>query len=148
MKHAVKHLGFPKPTVKTVAEFRQVAGQMLGADAVVDTPDVTFNISDQGVDPGQDLWDLLPRTGHQPLMTDTGRSIQEAIASPAIGLDHRLGRQALPDTGLRISALLMANDALIKVGARVSYHARRWYVHIASAFPLDHRYRTVLAWGS
>ena len=37
---------------------------------------------------------------------------------------------------------------LIKVGARVSYHARRWYVHVASAFPLSHHYRTVLTWGS
>ena len=36
---------------------------------------------------------------------------------------------------------------LIKVGARVSYHARRWFVHIASAFPLAHHYRAVLAWG-
>jgi len=36
---------------------------------------------------------------------------------------------------------------LVKVEARVSYHARRWYVHIASAFPLAHRYRAVLAWG-
>jgi hypothetical protein len=26
--------------------------------------------------------------------------------------------------------------------------ARRWYVHIASAFPLAHHYRAVLAWGS
>jgi hypothetical protein len=30
---------------------------------------------------------------------------------------------------------------LIKVGAMVSYHTRRWYVHIASAFPLAHHYR-------
>ena len=37
---------------------------------------------------------------------------------------------------------------LIKVGARVSYHACRWYVHVASAFPLAHHYRAVLAWGS
>ena len=37
---------------------------------------------------------------------------------------------------------------LIKVGARVSYHARRWYVHVASAFPLSHHYRAVLALGS
>jgi len=35
---------------------------------------------------------------------------------------------------------------LIKVGARVYYHARRWYVHVASAFPLAHHYRSVLAW--
>jgi hypothetical protein len=34
---------------------------------------------------------------------------------------------------------------LIKVRARVSYHARRWYGHIASAFPRAHHYRTVLA---
>ena len=34
---------------------------------------------------------------------------------------------------------------LIEVEARVSYHARRWYVHVASAFPLAHHYRAVLA---
>ena len=37
---------------------------------------------------------------------------------------------------------------LIKVGARVSYPARRWYVHVASAFPLSYHYRAVLAWDS
>ena len=37
---------------------------------------------------------------------------------------------------------------LIKVGARISYHARRWYVHVASAFPLAHHYRAVLACGT
>jgi hypothetical protein len=36
---------------------------------------------------------------------------------------------------------------LIKGGARVSYHARRWDVHVASAFPLAHHYRAVLTWG-
>ena len=35
---------------------------------------------------------------------------------------------------------------LIKVGARVTYHGRYWYVHIASAFPLRNHYRAVLAW--
>jgi hypothetical protein len=37
--------------------------------------------------------------------------------------------------------------SLIKVGARVSYHARRWHIHVASAFPLAHHYRAVLTWG-
>jgi hypothetical protein len=37
---------------------------------------------------------------------------------------------------------------LIKVGAGVSYHARRWYGHIASAFPPAHHYLAVLAWGT
>jgi hypothetical protein len=36
---------------------------------------------------------------------------------------------------------------LVKVGARVSYHARRWYMHVASAFSLAHHYRAVLPWG-
>ena len=30
---------------------------------------------------------------------------------------------------------------LIKVGAKVAYHGRRWYVHVASAFPLARYYR-------
>jgi hypothetical protein len=32
---------------------------------------------------------------------------------------------------------------LIKVGAKVAYHGRRWQVHAASAFPLAHHYRAV-----
>ena len=32
---------------------------------------------------------------------------------------------------------------LIKIGAKVAYHGRRWYVHVASAFPLAHHYRAV-----
>jgi hypothetical protein len=40
------------------------------------------------------------------------------------------------------------HDLLFEIGARVSYHARIWYVHVASAFPLAHHYRSVLAWGA
>ena len=32
---------------------------------------------------------------------------------------------------------------LIKVGAKVVYHGRRWHVHVASAFPLARHYQTV-----
>ena len=32
---------------------------------------------------------------------------------------------------------------LIKVGAKVIYHGRRWHVHVASAFPLVRHYQTV-----
>jgi len=34
---------------------------------------------------------------------------------------------------------------LVKVGAKVVYHARRWYVHTASAFPLARHYRILFA---
>jgi hypothetical protein len=32
-----------------------------------------------------------------------------------------------------------------KVGAMVAYHARKWYVHVASAFPLARHYRIIFA---
>ena len=63
MKHAVKHLGFPETAVETVAEFRQISGQMLGADAVVNTPDIALYIGDQGMNPGQNLGRFLPEPG-------------------------------------------------------------------------------------
>ena len=31
-------------------------------------------------------------------------------------------------------------ERLIKVGAKVAYQGRRWYVHVASAFPLARHY--------
>lgn len=36
---------------------------------------------------------------------------------------------------------------LIKVGAKIAYHSRRWNVHITSVFPLAHHYRAVLGYG-
>ena len=103
MKYPVEHLWFPKAAVETVAKFRQVAGQMLGADAVVDTPDIAFDIGDQGMDPGQDLDRLFSRTGHQPLVSGGG-AVQEAIPLPTVSFDHHLGRQAVPHQGLNLLA--------------------------------------------
>jgi hypothetical protein len=37
------------------------------------------------------------------------------------------------DTRRSIEWIIMR---LVKAGARIAYHARRWYVHIATAFPL------------
>jgi len=74
MKHPVKHLWLPEAPVEAVAELRQVAGQMLLADAVMDTTDIAFDIGDQGMNPGQDLYRLFSRTGYQPLMTAAGES--------------------------------------------------------------------------
>ncbi|MGA2404373.1 MAG: transposase [Syntrophobacteraceae bacterium] len=34
---------------------------------------------------------------------------------------------------------------LVEVGARVVYHARKWYVHVASAFPLARYYGILFA---
>jgi len=36
---------------------------------------------------------------------------------------------------------------LIKVGAKVVYHSRRWHVHVTSAFPLSCYYRAVFGYG-
>jgi hypothetical protein len=63
MKHPVKHLRFPRAAVETVAKFRQVTGQMLGADAMMDTPDIAFNISDQGMTQGKTFGASFPEPG-------------------------------------------------------------------------------------
>jgi hypothetical protein len=34
---------------------------------------------------------------------------------------------------------------LVKIGAKVVYHAQRWYVHVASAFPFARYYRILFA---
>jgi hypothetical protein len=47
------------------------------------------------------------------------------------------------DTRRSIEWIIMR---LVKAGARIVYHARRWYVHVASPFPLAHHYRAVLNW--
>ena len=63
MKHPVKHLRFPEAAVETVAEFPQVTRQMLGADAMVDAPDIAFHIGDQGMDPGKTFGASFPEPG-------------------------------------------------------------------------------------
>lgn len=73
MKHTVGHLRFPKAPVETVAEFRQIKGQMLRADAMMDTTNVAFDIGDQGMNPRQDLGRLFARTRHEPLMEELQR---------------------------------------------------------------------------
>jgi hypothetical protein len=94
MNHPVEHLRFPESAVESVAKFRQVAGQMLGTDAMMNTTDIAFNIGDQGMDPGQYLRSLLPRTGHQSLVLVLGRSIQEAVPLSAVSFNHPLAEHA------------------------------------------------------
>jgi hypothetical protein len=36
---------------------------------------------------------------------------------------------------------------VIKTASRISYHGRRWWVHVASSFPLVHHYRDVFSTG-
>ena len=63
MKHTVEHLGFPETTVEAVTEFRQITGQVLWADAMMDTTNIGFDIGDQGMDPGQNLRASFPEPG-------------------------------------------------------------------------------------
>ncbi len=61
-------------------------------------------------------------------------------------LVHMLRRFYVMGEGVRrsIEWLIMR---LITAGARVSYHAKKWHVHVASAFPLVHYYRAVFGYG-
>ena len=45
MKHPVEHLRFPEATVEAVTEFRQVPGQVLWADAMMDPTNIAFDIA-------------------------------------------------------------------------------------------------------
>ena len=64
----------------------------------------------------------------------------------AYNLLHMLRRFYVMGEGVRRSIEWLIKR-LIKIGARVSYHARKWHVHVASAFPLAHYYRAVLGYG-
>ncbi len=64
----------------------------------------------------------------------------------AYNLLHMLRRFYVKGEGVRRSIEWLIKR-LIKVGARVSYHAKKWHVHVASAFPLAHYYRAVLGYG-
>jgi len=44
MKHPIKHLGFPEAAVETIAEFRQIVGQIFSTGAVMDAPATAFDI--------------------------------------------------------------------------------------------------------
>jgi hypothetical protein len=43
-----------------------------------------------------------------------------------------------------VGSLIREGFGKLSEGAKVSYHAGRWYVHVAYAFPLAHHYRGVL----
>ena len=64
----------------------------------------------------------------------------------AYNLLHMLRQFYVMGEGVRRSVEWLIRR-LIKIGARVSYHARKWHVHVASAFPLAHYYRAVLGYG-
>jgi hypothetical protein len=53
------------------------------------------------------------------------------------------------DAALRYESVKLSIDSiirrLVKVGAREVYHARRWHVHVATAFPLARYYRILFA---
>ena len=53
----------------------------------------------------------------------------------AYNLLHMLRQFYVMGEGVRRSVEWLIRR-LIKAGARVSYHARKWHVHVASAFPL------------
>ncbi len=64
------------------------------------------------------------------------------------GKRHSRGsRLGGPDRGGEPRVAHTLREKLIKIGARVSYHARKWHVHVASAFPLAHYYRAVFGYG-
>jgi D-threo-aldose 1-dehydrogenase len=61
----------------------------------------------------------------------------------AYNLLHLLRKLYIRGEGVRRSVEWLIRR-LIKVGAKFSYHARRWQVQVSSAFPLRHHYLAVI----
>jgi len=45
--------------------------------------------------------------------------------------------------GVLVKRVEWGKRRIIKAASRISYHGRRWWVHVASAFPLRHYYQAV-----
>ncbi len=88
-----------------------------------------------------------PFAGTRPVATAL-KPIRTAIKMGALAnnLLHMLRQFYVMGEGVRRSIEWLIRR-LIKVGAMVSYHSKRWHVHVASAFPLAHYYRAVLGYG-
>ena len=69
MNHAAKHLWFPEATVEVVTKFRQVTGQMVWTDAIMDATNIALDIDDQGMDPRKDPIRHFSRTGNEPFIS-------------------------------------------------------------------------------
>jgi predicted membrane-bound spermidine synthase len=54
-------------------------------------------------------------------------------------------RRDIATSGYKLASKNLSARSLVKVGARAVYHARRWYVHIASAFSLARYYSILFA---
>ncbi|MFP6890413.1 MAG: hypothetical protein VCF07_11825 [Nitrospinota bacterium] len=78
-----------------------------------------------------------------PHVTHSARLKMEALA---YNLLHMLWQFYVMGEGVRRSVEWLIRR-LIKAGARVSYHSKRWRVHVASAFSLAHHYRAVFGYG-
>ncbi len=64
----------------------------------------------------------------------------------AYNLLHMLRRFYVKGEGVRRSVEWLF-QRFIKIGAKVSYHAKKWHVHVASAFPLAYYYWAVFGYG-
>jgi hypothetical protein len=60
------------------------------------------------------------------------------------GVEISSSRRDIATSGYKRVSANLAVQRLIIIGARVVYHTRRWYVHIASAFSLARYYRILL----
>jgi hypothetical protein len=81
MQHTVEHLRFPKATIEAITKFCQITGEMLGADAMIDTTNIALDIGNQSMHPGQDLRGILARAGDQPFVT-AGELSRKPLVAP------------------------------------------------------------------
>ncbi len=75
-----------------------------------------------------------------------GNHARLKMGALAYNLLHMLRQFYVMGEGVRRSIEWLIKR-LVRVGARVSYHAKRWHVHVASVFSLARHYRAVFGYG-
>jgi hypothetical protein len=91
--HPVEHFGFPEASIEAVIKFRQITGQMLVNDAMIHSPDIAFDVGDQGMDPGKQSVCIFSRTSHNGYMKARLR-VQDPIGLLTIRAGHDRCSQA------------------------------------------------------
>ena len=51
-------MGLPKAAIKPIAKYSEVSTEMLGAYTMVNASDIAFDIRNQGMNPGQELYEI------------------------------------------------------------------------------------------
>lgn len=111
--------------MEAVAKFRQITGQVLVTDAMIHSPDIAFDVGDQGMDPGKQSDRVFSRTSHGRYMKARLR-VQDPIGLPTIRAGHHLCCQTSLSPRLNLVA---AYPGYLAHGGKPGFISRGFHRH-------------------